>query len=108
MRSSSSQFSVTTTAGQTAGQVAAAVAAAINADADLTAEGISATAIGSTVVLNGSITSASSTDPGISHAFVAGAAIPALPAAWAMLLASLLGAVALVMARRRGHAGGGA
>ncbi len=57
--------SVTPSAGETAAQVAASLAAAINADPNLSAAGITATAVGSTVVVDGDITAVVITDSGI-------------------------------------------
>ena len=58
-------IAVLTTAGQTAEQVAQALAEAINADATLQVAGITATARGSRVIVNGDLTSSSLADPGL-------------------------------------------
>jgi hypothetical protein len=90
-------LSVTTTNGQSAASVAAAVAAAINADATLSAGGVTATAVGDQVILTGGLfTSTEINDAGISHE---GVGIPAL--SWpggALFL--LLVSVALLRRRR--------
>ena len=57
---------ITTTAGQTAAEVAQAIAAAINADANLQALGVTATAFGNRLVTNGDITAVDVRDNGLS------------------------------------------
>ncbi len=87
--------------GQTADQVAAAVAAAINADATLALAGITASGTGGQVSTNGSVTSSTLNDPGLTH----GPPPPAIPilSAWAyaMLAALVISAASLSAARRR-------
>ncbi|HEX6850825.1 MAG TPA: multicopper oxidase domain-containing protein [Candidatus Polarisedimenticolaceae bacterium] len=56
---------VTTTPGQTAEQVASALAAAINADPELQAAGVAATAVGRRVVTNGDVTNVTLADAGL-------------------------------------------
>jgi cysteine-rich repeat protein len=64
-------ISVTTTPGQTAAEVALALAAAINADANLQALGVTATAVGERVVVeDGEISDLQINDAGLSDVFV--------------------------------------
>ena len=78
---------VTTTTGQTAAEVAQALAAAINGA--LSAQGITATALGNTVTVNAAITDLAINDPGIGQG-AAAAPVPVLPSWSAVLLGSLL------------------
>ena len=57
---------VNTSSGQSAAQVMAALAAAINANATLAAQGVTAQAIGATLVVSGDVTTITSTDTGLS------------------------------------------
>lgn len=56
---------VNTSAGQTAAQIVAALAAAINANSTLAGMGVTAQALGTTLVINGDLTTVTITDPGI-------------------------------------------
>jgi hypothetical protein len=87
---------VTTTSGQTAQQVAQAVADAINANATLAAAGITATVNGRVVSTNGSGTSNTINDPGLT--LVDPFTIPALSLGGVLLLVV---ALLLVFALRR-------
>ncbi len=80
---------VVTTVGQTETQVAAAVAAAINGHPTLIQAGITATSVGGEVSTNGSVTSSTINDPGITDGTLQ--PIPVLfPWAYAILAALLL------------------
>jgi hypothetical protein len=92
-------ITVVTTAGQTPAQVVAALAAAINADPTLAALGTTALAIGNALVTNGTISSVTIGDPGLTPT-----PIPALHPAFQVALALLLAAVARGVLRRRGPA----
>ena len=95
-------LSVTTTAGQTAAQVAAAVGAAINADPTLSAGGVTATASGTLVTVDGGvITSTTINDPGIGHQSIG---IPALSGPGLILFLLLTTSVLLAIRRRSGAA----
>jgi spore coat protein A len=86
---------VATTAGQTPADVVAALAAAIDADPTLSAQGISAVAIGDRLVTNGALGGITIADPGLSTQ------PPQVPSisAWGLAAAALL----MLLAVRRGR-----
>ena len=89
---------VITIAGQTADQVAAAVAAAINGNTTLASMGVTASANGSQVTTNGTITSVTNNDPGITQD------LPTIPTVsfWgAAALVGMLAATGILTGRRR-------
>jgi cysteine-rich repeat protein len=85
---------VATTAGQTPADVVAALAAAIGADPTLSAQGITAVAIGDRLVTNGMLGATTVADPGLST--LPPPAVPAI-SAWGFALAALL----MLLAARR-------
>jgi cysteine-rich repeat protein len=92
--------SVPTSAGESSTTVAAAVAAAIVADPTLQVLGVSAaSSLGTLFVLGGNVDDATSSDPGLQ--ILAPPEVPALARSGALVLAWLLLAAALVLARGR-------
>jgi spore coat protein A len=94
---------VPTTFGQTASQVAADIAAAINGDPVLSGAGVTAFAVGRSVVTTGIIESSVSNDPGIS--FSGAPEVPSLTKGSLALVAGLMLSTALLTLGMRKKSG---